>query len=68
MKKSPDIFSVISKWKINHKMLATSIGMPKGTFNNKLNPNHTSQFTEQETSCIKKVLSSMGAEIVEISK
>lgn len=35
-------------WSLNRNVFAAHIGMPKGTFNNKLNSNHKSQFNDEE--------------------
>lgn len=47
---------LINKWKINRNMLADRMAMPKGTFNNKLNTNHTAKFTDPELDKLKGIL------------
>lgn len=47
---------IIEKWKLNKNLLASKMGMPKGTFNNKLNPKHSSDFTEDELFKLKGIL------------
>jgi len=47
---------LIIKWKLNRGLLASKIGMPKGTFNNKLNPNHFTKFNDKELESLKVVL------------
>lgn len=47
---------IIDKWKLNRNLLADKMGMPKGTFNNKLSGTHTSKFTDQELDKLKAIL------------
>lgn len=43
-----EITEIIKKWKINKQLLASKIGLERGTFQNKLNPEHSTNFTEDE--------------------
>lgn len=54
---------LIDKWKINRNMLADRMSMPKGTFNNKLSPNHTAKFTELELDKLKGILIEMRTDL-----
>lgn len=54
-----EIQEIIDKWKINRALLASKLKMPKGTFNNKLNPSHASQFSDKELFQLKQVLIGM---------
>lgn len=47
---------VIEKWKLNKGLLASKLNMPLGTFCNKLNPKHSTQFTDAEIIRLKGVL------------
>ena len=68
MKVTPSTIALIKKWKINHKLLSAKMNMPKGTFNNKLNPNHPSLFSDEETTNLYKILGELKAELnVELS-
>lgn len=62
------IQEIIDKWKINRALLASKLNMPKGTFNNKLNPAHASQFSDKELFQLKTVLLEMGADLMEIER
>jgi len=44
---------IIDKWKLNHNLLAEKMGMPKGTFNNKLS---SGDFTDEELERLKNIL------------
>jgi hypothetical protein len=44
---------LFEKWKLNHNHFAGLLGMPKGTFNNKLNPNHYASFKNDELNDLK---------------
>lgn len=54
---------VIDKWKLNRNLLAEKMGMKKGTFNNKLNPKHPTQFSEEEIIRLKMILKELCADI-----
>lgn len=43
-------------WKLNKGLLASKMNMPLGTFCNKLNPKHDTQFTDAEIIRLKGVL------------
>lgn len=47
---------VIENWKLNKGLLASKMGMPEGTFNNKLSEKHTAYFTDAEIIKLKGVL------------
>ena len=47
---------VINDWKLNKGHLAYKLNMPLGTFCNKLNPKHPTQFTDAEIIRLKGVL------------
>lgn len=54
---------LINKWKLNMGLLASKIGMPKGTFCNKLSPKHPTQFSDAEIIRLKMVLKELQADI-----
>lgn len=47
---------IIIQWKLNRAVLASKIGMPKGTFNNKLSPTHPTKFSRDESCLLRVVL------------
>lgn len=47
---------IIDRWKLNRNLLASKMEMPKGTFNNKLNKNHSSTFSDDEWEKLKQIL------------
>jgi hypothetical protein len=49
-----DLNQIFEKWKLNHNHFSALLNMPKGTFNNKLNPTHNSIFSNQELSILKE--------------
>jgi hypothetical protein len=53
------INEIIEKWKINKGLLASKMGMPLGTFGNKLNPKHPTKFSDTEIIRLKYVLIEM---------
>lgn len=57
------VLQVIDKWKLNRGHLASKMGMPKGTFNNKLNTVHTSTFSNEENIKLIAVLREMTKDI-----
>ena len=57
------VLQVVDKWKLNRAVLASKMGMPKGTFNNKLNPTHASQFSNEENIKLIGVLREMAVDI-----
>lgn len=58
-----DLYSFIDKWRINQAILAAKMGMLKGTFNNKLNPNHYTKFSELELKKLKGILLNLKNEL-----
>jgi hypothetical protein len=57
---------VINKWKLNKGLLAKKMNMPLGTFCNKLNPKHTSNFSDEEMIRLKLVLKELNEDISNI--
>ena len=57
---------IIDKWRLNRNLLADRIGMPKGTFNNKLNETNRSKFTDEELEKLKAVLLELRQDLTEI--
>lgn len=43
-----ELQEIIVKWKLNKQLLASKLGLQKGTFQNKLDPNHNTKFTADE--------------------
>ncbi len=43
-----EVQEIITKWKLNKVLLASKLKMSKGTFQNKLDPKHSTQFTDDE--------------------
>lgn len=62
------VLQVIDKWKLNRALLAYKMGMPKGTFNNKLNPSHTSTFSNEENIKLIGVLREMSVDIDSVTE
>lgn len=56
-----------NKWKINKGLLASKMGMPLGTFCNKLSVKHTSTFSDKEIIQLKMVLRDMRNDIDSIT-
>ncbi len=54
---------IIEKWKLNKGHLASKMNMLTGTFCNKLNPSHSTQFTDAETIRLKMVLKELSADL-----
>lgn len=50
------LYELIEKWKFNKGLLAFKMGMLTGTFCNKLNPKHPTQFTDAEIIRLKLIL------------
>ena len=57
------LLELIDKWSINRAVLASKMGMLKGTFNNKLSDKHPTQFTDKERIQLIEVLREMGNDI-----
>lgn len=51
-----EIQEIITKWKLNKVLLASKLGLQKGTFQNKLDPSHSTQFTEDELLLLRSAL------------
>lgn len=58
-----EVQEIIDKWKLNRALLASKLGMPKGTFNNKLSPKHPTKFSDEEMICLKMVLREMCTDV-----
>ena len=43
-----EITEIIKKWKINKAHLASKLGLQRAAFQNKLDPNNSASFTEDE--------------------
>lgn len=54
-----EIQEIIQKWKLNKNLLASKLKMLKGTFNNKLNPDHKDKFTDDELILLRAVMLEM---------
>lgn len=54
-----EIQEIIQKWKLNKNLLASKLKMLKGTFNNKLNPDHKDKFTKDEEILLRAVMLEM---------
>ena len=54
---------LIQKWKLNKGHLAFKMGMKKGTFNNKLNPNHPTTFRTGEKIKLRDILIEMRVDL-----
>lgn len=54
-----EVADLIEKWKLNKGHLASKMGMKKGTFNNKLNPKHPTQFRTGEKIKLRDILIEM---------
>ena len=59
MTEAQKLWELIEKWKVNRALLASKMDMPKGTFNNKLNPEHSSAFTDKERNLLCQILVEM---------
>lgn len=51
-----ELHQTIEKWKLNKGLLAFKMTMPLGTFCNKLNPKHSSEFNDAEIIRLKLIL------------
>jgi len=64
MTKHEKTLTVIRNWKLNHTLIAKKIGMPNGTFKNKISPNADKyQFTDGEIAIIAGVLKELKREL-----
>lgn len=50
------IEEIITKWKLNKALLASKLGLKKGTFQNKLDPKHSTKFTDDELVLLRCIL------------
>ena len=60
------LWELIEKWKVNRALLASKMDMPKGTFNNKLNPDHNSTFSDKEHNQLCNILIEMRNDLEQI--
>ena len=64
MTKHEKTLTVIRNWKLNHTLIAKKIGMPNGTFKNKISPNASKyRFSENEIGAIAGVLRELKREL-----
>lgn len=61
--KDMELHELFSKWNLNHNFFSESIGMHKGTFNNKLNPNHSSRFSPEENNALVKLFRQLESDL-----
>jgi len=61
-----EIQEIITKWKLNKQHLAFKMGMLRGTFNNKLNPMHPTQFTDAEMIKLKQLLVELRTDLEDV--
>jgi len=59
---------LIKKWKINMPILAKEMGMPLGTFKNKIGSTDKYNFTDKEKTKLLKALKDLGADIKQLKK
>lgn len=59
-----DITTLITQSRITNATIATAIKMKRGTFNNKLNGNNGSYFTDEEIEKIKGFLKDKATNII----
>ena len=62
------LLELIDKWSINRAVLASKMGMLKGTFNNKLSDKHPTQFSPEERVKLIHVLWEMANDIEDTAK
>lgn len=60
------ITQLIDKWSLNKSFLAKKLGMLRGTFNNKINPNHYTKFSDDELTKLKAILIKMREDLKDI--
>ena len=69
MNKSQLLNETVDTWAINKAFLAAKMGMPKGTFNNKINPKMTAyRFTEAEILKLAGILIEMKNQLQLLTK
>lgn len=61
-----EVKELIEKWKLNKSFLASKMGMLKGTFNNKLSDDHSTQFKTEEKEYLRNILIEMGKELIKL--
>ena len=62
-----NLHSLIQLWKHNKVVLASKMGMPVGTFKNKLSPTQTAySFTQDEENKLKDILLEMASDNQEV--
>ena len=64
---SMTLLDLINKWSINRAVLASKIGMLKGTFNNKLSDSHPTQFSDKERIQLIGILREMSNDIDKVT-
>lgn len=57
------LYDLIETWHLNKSFLALKMGMPAGTFKNKLTPNQSYFFTDIEERKLRKILKQMAQDI-----
>jgi hypothetical protein len=60
------ITQLIEKWSLNKAFLAKKLGMLRGTFNNKIKPDHYTKFSEQEVEKLKGILIKMREDLKDL--
>lgn len=58
---------IIETHSLSASHIAATIGISKGTFNNKLKQNNGAYFTPHETDKIKKVLEEIGIDLIKFA-
>ena len=62
----PKLREIIDKWKVNRGLLASKMEMPRGTFNNKLSPKHSTQFSDLEHNRLCQILIEIWRDLDEV--
>ena len=62
------MLEVIEKWKLNKGVLASKMGMPEGTFYNKISPKHSTSFSRKELIQLKVILLELSGDLDEVAK
>ncbi len=57
------VLELIKKYELSQSYFAKRMGMLRATFNNKLSPKHTTQFTPQELIRLRDIIVEMGVDI-----
>lgn len=66
MTEAQTLWQIIERWKVNRALLASKMDMPKGTFNNKLNPDHDSTFSDKERNLLCQILIEMRNDLEQV--